>query len=126
MFEFINNLQDTWEDGRISSARQESEKALKHSEIVARQLLTHQRQLEHLTLLCQSMWEVLREQTGLSDSELRAKVTEVDIRDGKVDGKINQQIFACPRCGKNCNSTNKICIMCGEDLLSHKPHIFEG
>ena len=126
MFEFINDIQNQLEDGRISNAREGSEKALKHSEIVARELRTHQRQIEHLTLLCQSMWEVLREQTGLSDLELRAKVTEVDSRDGKVDGKINQQIFACPRCGKNCNSSNKICIMCGEDLLLHKPHIFEG
>lgn len=24
------------------------------------------------------------------------------------------------------SSTNKICVMCGEDLLLHKPNIFEG
>jgi hypothetical protein len=126
MFEFINGTQNQREDGLLSSGGEDSEKAFRHSEIVAREVLTHQRQIEHLTLLCQSMWEVLHGQIGLSDSELRAKVTEVDSRDGKIDGEISQQVFACPRCGKNCNSSNKICIMCGEDLLLHKPNIFEG
>ncbi len=126
MFEFISGTQNQREGWLLSSAREDSEKAFRHSEIVARELPTHQRQIEHLTFLCQSMWEVLRGQIGLSDSELRAKVTGVDSRDGKVDGEISQQIFACQRCGKNHNSSNKICIMCGEDLLPHKPNIFAG
>ena len=126
MFEFINGTQNQREDGLLSSVREDSEKAFRHSEIFTRELLTHQRQIKHLTSLCQSMWEVLRGQTGLNHSELRAKVTEVDSRDGKVDGKINQQIFTCQRRGGNRNSSNKICIMCGEDLLLHKPNIFEG
>jgi len=58
--------------------------------------------------------------------DLRAKASGVDSRDGKVDGEISQQIFVCPRCGKNCNSYNKICIMHGADLLLYKPNILEG
>lgn len=126
MFEFISGTQNQREGWLLSSAREDSEKPFRHSEIVARELLTHQRQIEHLTFLCQSMWGGLRGQIGLSDSELRAKVTGVDSRDGKVDGEISQLIFACQRCGENCNSSNKICIMCGEDLLPHKPYILEG
>ena len=44
-------------------------------------------QLDRLTLVCQAMWELLRERTGLTESQLLAKVTEVDLRDGKLDGK---------------------------------------
>lgn len=126
MFEFISGTQNKREGWPLSSAREDSEKPFRHSEIVARELLTHQRKIEHLTFLCQSMWEVLRGQIGLSDSELRAKVTGVDSRDGKVDGEISQQLFACQRCRENCNSSNKICIICGEDLSQPKPNISEG
>ncbi len=86
---------------------------------------TTERQISHLTLLCQSMWELLREQSGLTDNQLRAKIADIDTRDGRVDGKINPSVFQCPSCGANCNSSRQSCTMCGGDLKQHKPHIFE-
>ena len=55
MFEFINGTQNQREDELLSSAREDSQKAFRHSEIVSRELLTHQSKIEHLTLLCQLM-----------------------------------------------------------------------
>ena len=72
------------------------------------------------------MWDLLREHTGLTDDQLRVKVADVDTRDGQADGKISGQVFPCPACGSNCNSSRQNCTMCGEDLKKHKPHIFEG
>ena len=124
--DFLNLITDQHQDDRSKKHRSGSEEALEHSEIVARELLSQQRQIQHLTLLCQSMWELLRDHTGLTDKELSSKVADVDARDGKADGKISKQVFACPSCGKNCNTSSQKCIWCGEDLLLHKPHIFEG
>lgn len=86
---------------------------------------TTERQIEHLTLMCQAMWELLGEQAGVTEAQLRAKVADIDTRDGRADGKISPSVFPCPSCGANCNSARQICTMCGEDLKKHKPHLFE-
>ena len=120
------DLWDISQDGRINDAANTAGKAQAKAERANEELRGMQRQIDHLTLLCQSMWELLREETNLSDQILRAKVADVDTRDGKADGKINPQVFPCPACGANCNTTRQSCTMCGEDLKSHKPHLFEA
>ena len=120
------DLWDIHQEGRISSASADAGSAKNKADRVSDDLHRLQRQVDHLTLMCQSMWELLRTQTGLSDTQLRAKVADVDTRDGQADGKIGPQVFPCPACGANCNSSRQNCTMCGEDLKKHKPHIFEG
>ena len=83
------------------------------------------RKIEHLTLLCQSMWELLQEQTGLTDQQLRVKMADVDTRDGRANGKIDPSTFHCPSCEAVCNSTRQRCLIFGEDLSLYKTHLFE-
>lgn len=123
MFEYIR---DRWQDEKIRDAKSEINAARELTGDLARQTRDQQRQIDHLTLLCQSMWEIMRETTGLTDVQLRNKVAAVDNRDGQADGKIGNKVFSCPRCGKNCSSANQSCVMCGVDLRLHKPNIFEG
>lgn len=123
MFEFIK---DHWQDERIRDNQSDISDARFATEDLAHQNRQQQRQIDHLTLLCQSVWELLRETTGMTDVQLRNKVAAVDNRDGKADGKISERTFPCPRCGKQCNSKNETCPMCGIDLRLHKPNIFEG
>jgi hypothetical protein len=120
------DLWDIHQDGRIRETSRESANASNKANRAAEDVQRLQRQVEHLTLVCQSMWELLREHTSLTDDLLRVKVADVDTRDGKAEGKISGQIFPCPACGANCNSSRQKCTMCGEDLKKHKPHIFEG
>ncbi|MGC6426852.1 MAG: hypothetical protein ACON5H_07655 [Akkermansiaceae bacterium] len=120
---------DIWDIQQASQIREATNDAVEAKQQAHRtndELTGLQRQVDHLTLLCQSMWEVLREHTGLDDKTLRAKIADVDTRDGKADGKIQPQVFPCPQCGSNCNSTRQSCIMCGADLKGDKPHIFEA
>jgi hypothetical protein len=120
------DLWDIHQDSRIREVSRDSASAHNKATRTSEDLLKLQRQVDHLTLMCQSMWELLRQHTGLTDDQLRAKVADVDTRDGKADGKISGQVFPCPACGANCNSSRQNCTMCGEDLKKHKPHIFEG
>ena len=83
-----------------------------------------EKRLNHLTLYTQAMWELIRENTRLEDSDIEARVQEIDLRDGKADGKINSSILVCPACGRNNNSTKKQCMYCGADLP--RAHIFES
>ncbi len=81
------------------------------------QLVAQVRDLEHqiarLTLLNQSLWELLRERLGLTDQELEAKVREVDLRDGVLDGQITNTPIKCPQCGRVSASKHYRCLYCG-------------
>lgn len=82
------------------------------------------RHLDRLSLACQSMWELVRERTDLTEEDLERRILEVDGRDGRVDGKISRQIADCPHCGHKTNTRRELCLMCGGKL--DRPHQFEG
>ena len=58
------------------------------------------RRLEGLELACAGLWELLKTKHGYSDDDLVAMIREVDLRDGKLDGKITKSARDCPSCGR--------------------------
>lgn len=120
------DLWDIRQQGQIHAAQAGVDQANSKARNAERKTESLQQQIDHLTLLCQSMWELLRDHSDLADDLLLAKVADIDTRDGKADGKIGKQVLPCPSCGANCNTASQHCTMCGEDLKRHKPHIFEA
>jgi len=70
-------------------------------------------QLQRVNLLNQALWELLRDNYGLSEEALTAKVEDVDLRDGVKDGRITDTAVACPQCGRVSNSKHYKCLYCG-------------
>ena len=81
-------------------------------------------QVERLSLACQAMWELLRENTQLTEQDLENKILEVDARDGDIDGKIGTQSLTCHNCGRPTHSKREFCVMCGAPL--RRQHKFES
>ncbi len=77
-----------------------------------------QRRMEHLTLACQAMWELIRENSNISEEMLAERIQEVDIRDGVVDGKMRAQVVDCPTCGRKTNIKRGFCVICGDPVAS--------
>lgn len=117
---------DIWDTGPDPHTHAAADRAESKASRVSDELADMQRQLDHLTLVSQAMWEVIREETDVTEELLRAKIADIDTRDGKPDGKITPSVFPCPSCGANCNSSRQNCVMCGENLKGHKSHIFEA
>ncbi|NLN93806.1 MAG: hypothetical protein GX130_10935 [Candidatus Hydrogenedens sp.] len=69
-------------------------------------------QVERLCMLNQAMWELVSEKLGLTDADLEKKAVEVDLRDGKLDGKMTAHPVRCPQCGRVSNSRHKKCMYC--------------
>jgi len=88
------------------------------------ELLRIQRQVDRLTLTCQSMWELLRDCSDLTEEHLEQKVAEVDLRDGSPDGRLGSTVIVCEACGKNTNSRRDSCVWCGGPVK--RDHIFEA
>ncbi|NLW86428.1 MAG: ribosomal protein L32 [Planctomycetes bacterium] len=86
-----------------------------------------QNRLDSLSLTCMAMWELLRDSGNVSDDDLMAKIREVDLRDGALDGKVKaQRIAECPRCGRTMSLRHVKCMYCGEANLSQKPFDHAG
>jgi len=64
------------------------------------------------------MWELVSEQTGLADADLLKRMQEVDLRDGKADGKITPVPVDCSKCSRPVNPRRKTCMYCGAAMVS--------
>jgi hypothetical protein len=77
--------------------------------------------VERLALLCQSMWELLSERCQVTKNDLLKKVLEVDLRDGRENGKMDERVIECPRCKGKVASRRPKCILCGALLATKHP-----
>lgn len=79
--------------------------------------------LERLALVNQAMWELLHEHVGISEQELIDKVNEIDLRDGKADGRLvpASRTHQCGKCNRTFNSQRRACIYCGEPAPPQSP-----
>ncbi len=46
--------------------------------------------LERTLLTCEAMWTLLRDKLNLTDRELIERINEVDLSDGRLDGKVRK------------------------------------
>ena len=73
------------------------------------------RNAERLYLVVHAMWELLKAKAGLTDADLEAKIREIDMRDGQLDGRDATQTRpqVCRQCGRTILSGQTRCIWCG-------------
>ena len=71
---------------------------------------------EKACLINQALLEIVQDKLGVSDSELEAKILEVDLRDGAADGKMNGIVIVCSGCGRKVNGKKGSCFYCGSAL----------
>ena len=69
--------------------------------------------LERLKLVTRALWEIVRDNTPITEAMLEAKVSEVDRRDGVVDGKSGAVLNKCQKCNKVVQKGQDKCQYCG-------------
>lgn len=70
--------------------------------------------VERLLMITEALWMILKEQHGYDDAELQRRVAEIDMRDGKLDGKVARTApVKCPKCSKPLSKKRPRCIYCG-------------
>ena len=75
-----------------------------------------ERMLDRLTLVTLASWELLSEKTDLTEKDLAAKMEEIDLRDGKKDGKATLPGGAagtCASCSRRLHPRHDKCVYCG-------------
>ena len=79
--------------------------------------------VEKLLMITEALWIILREQLGYDEDELIRRVQEIDMRDGRLDGKVKATINPdCPECGRKLIGKRPKCLYCGVEV---KRDLFE-
>jgi len=79
--------------------------------------------IERLLMITEALWTILKEQHGYDDAELQLRVAQIDMRDGKLDGKVARTpAVKCTNCGKPLLKRRPRCIYCG---IPAPPRLFE-
>jgi hypothetical protein len=129
-------LWELYQHARLKETQQEASRAqasarMAHEDVrdLERSLLLLQQQVERLTLTTIAMAEILRDCQGVSEEQIEAKVREIDLRDGKLDGKLGGKpaasTKACASCGRPNGPRRQACLYCGS-VLPEDPFPFGG
>lgn len=101
--------------GMIGEARAEARYATYRADRNNLGIDEAQRRAERLALICSAMWALMRDRLGCTDAELLAKVREIDLRDGQLDGRGAPSPRACRSCGRPVAPTLGTCIYCATE-----------
>lgn len=105
---------------RIRSTAAKAESRARSAEIDLTRLVAR---VESLSLACQAMWELLRDRTDLCDDDIQERMKEIDMRDGREDGRLKGSPLDCPGCGRPTNTRRKCCMYCGKPIVGD--HVFD-
>ena len=75
-----------------------------------------EKQVQRLTLATMALAELLRDRLQVSQAEIEAKVRDIDLRDGKLDGKLATSVKTCPTCSRVNGPQRVTCLYCGTAL----------
>lgn len=114
---------DAHQYGKINQAERRADSAAEKASRVQDSYYKLLKKQEKMALVSQALWEIVQERLGISDEELQDKILEIDLRDGKADGKIGGQIVTCKNCGRKTNTQRGSCFYCGTNTT--EGHAFE-
>jgi predicted Zn-ribbon and HTH transcriptional regulator len=85
------------------------------------EVLRLERKIDGLALVSQALWELVRQETGLKDTDIARKIEEVDLRDGRRDGRLLPQPVSCTKCGRPTPARQRTCMYCGAPVGQSDP-----
>lgn len=117
-------LWDLFQQSQISSSQKSAHIADLKASIAQDDVQQLDAQVQTLALACQAMWELLSKYHGVSELDLLNKMSEIDMRDGVMDGKlVFKAATKCPDCGKDVKKVRSVCYWCGTKLVQSTPFI---
>jgi len=103
--------------GRLRGAqRAELDENRRSSDRTAEDLRELTDTVDRLTLACKALWELLCEHSSLQEEDLLTKIRDIDLADGKLDGKASPSPLTCSQCDRANSQRRTRCLYCGEEL----------
>lgn len=68
-------------------------------------------EIHHLKMVLESVWNLLKEKTGLSDEDLKQELKEIKFKNAEAAAK--SEPGTCSNCGKTIAQDSTKCVFCG-------------
>jgi plastocyanin len=114
MFDFLWNLHQQQRIGDLAKEVASGDRSGQRAEREVRRL---EDRIETMHLVMMSMWAIMQQKLGVTDQDLAEMVRELDLRDGKIDGKMSPRVAKCSACGRTMSERHARCLYCGENKL---------
>ncbi|MHC4250609.1 MAG: hypothetical protein ACYS9X_15895 [Planctomycetota bacterium] len=73
-------------------------------------------EVERLLMISEALWTLVKEQHGYDDEVLAERIRAIDMKDGRLDGRVARSApAACPSCGRTLSRQRPVCMYCGSD-----------
>lgn len=95
----------------------ETRSASDRADFALQQLPKLRGELDRLLLACMAMWSLLEEKTGLREEDLVRRMQEIDLADGKPDGKLRGPVRSCRGCKRTVSDRFLRCPYCNSEEL---------
>ena len=112
----VDFLWNIAQHNQIRSLDRETSVASETARRAASELIELRVALERMSLTCRAMWELLRDRASVTETDLLARVHEIDLRDHHGDGRAQAAPKHCPRCSRDNNARREMCLYCGSEL----------
>ena len=78
--------------------------------------------LDRMTLAFEAMWTLVRDKLQVSDEDFATRMNDLDLSDGRLDGKVRKGAVSCPKCGRTISRRLPRCIYCSQAIV-HDPFV---
>ncbi len=101
--------------GHDTVARMQADNASDKARSASTAVNFMQCEIERLLMITEALWTILKDEHDYDDEMLVDRITEIDLKDGKLDGRVTEKKgpIKCDRCSKPVSRRRPICIYCG-------------
>ncbi len=72
--------------------------------------------VERLALMTEALWILLRDRFDVQEEELLKIARDLDLSDGKLDGRVQRAASECPGCRRMVGKRHAKCLYCGTEM----------
>jgi hypothetical protein len=72
--------------------------------------------VERLALMTEALWILLRDRFGMNDEELIEIARDLDLSDGRLDGRVRRVASECAGCRRMVGKQHVKCMYCGTEM----------
>jgi len=112
---------ELYQQGRIARAQGAAETAAQNASSTRQALRDLEARVDQLNLINMALWSFIQQKTDLTEDDLEARVREIDLADGRLDGKVRVTPTECSACGRVMSKRHARCLYCGVDAESADP-----